>query len=72
MSTVTVSSDSYHSFVLAQLRVAAIRARLLVNEVDAIGVALAGHIIDAEAAAKLGLELGILVDASSAIVGSTT
>jgi hypothetical protein len=41
---------SYQRYVLAQLRCARLRARLLMNEIDAIGVALASGAIDAEAA----------------------
>ena len=59
------SEEGRVSFVLAQLRCAALRARLSACEIDAIGVALRGGMIDADIAVAWLHECGLLDYATS-------
>jgi len=43
---------AYREYVLAELRLARRRARLLINEIDVIGLALSNGIVDADAAVE--------------------
>ena|ERR1700677_3606774 len=51
---------SFNNYVLAQLRCAHMRARLYVNEIELIGIALKGCIIDAETALQMMRDAGSL------------
>lgn len=52
---------SHVDYVLAELRCAALRARLSAAEIDAVGVALKERLIDSEHALELLREAGILL-----------
>ena len=56
----TESSSAFTLFLLAQFRVVATRAKLTVNEVDAIAAALAAGLIDTDAAIKWASSIGVL------------
>jgi hypothetical protein len=45
-----MSEASYRRYVLGQLRMARVRAKLLINEIDTIGKALKGEMIEPDAA----------------------
>jgi hypothetical protein len=45
-----MSETSYRRYVLGQLRMARVRAKLLINEIDTIGKALKGEMIEPDAA----------------------
>lgn len=47
-----------HGYVLAELRVAALRARLIVNEVDTVGLAFKAGFMSADMAIEHLLEIG--------------
>lgn len=47
-------------------------ARLFVNEVDAIGVALTGRLIDADTAIAQLIELGVDLSAPATVIPSTS
>ena len=49
-STAATSPPSYTEFVLAELKCAGLRARLLVADIDSIDVALRGEFIDVDSA----------------------
>lgn len=51
---------AFQEYVLAQLRCSHMRARLYVNEIELIGVALKGGIVDAETALQMMHEAGTL------------
>jgi hypothetical protein len=44
---------SFHDYLLAELRCATLRAKILQSEIDAIGLALKGQLISAEQAIVL-------------------
>jgi hypothetical protein len=44
---------TYHDYLLAELRCAALRARILASDVDAIGLALKGGLVTPEQAIDL-------------------
>jgi hypothetical protein len=67
----TSGSSTFDTFILAQIRVAGARARLFVNEVDTIGVALAGRLIDADTAVAQLADLGVDLSVPSSITLST-
>lgn len=56
----TTESSGFIKFLIAQLNVVATRARLTVNEIDAIGAGLAAGVIDADIAIKWAAEIGII------------
>ena len=58
-ATITTDNDSYASFVLAHLHVAAARTRLVVVEIDSIGAALAGAFIDADTTIAWTADIGV-------------
>ena len=60
------SEEDRVSFVLAQLRCAALRARLAACEIDAIGVALRSGLIDSETAVAWLHDCGVLDSITSA------
>ena len=66
----TEASSAFTNFLLAHIRVASARARLFVNEVDAIGVALTGRLIDADTAIAQLAELGVDLSAPSTIAST--
>jgi hypothetical protein len=45
-----MSESSYRRYVLGQLRMARVRAKLLINEIDTIGKALRGGLVDPDVA----------------------
>ena len=67
--TITAASTSFNDYLLAELKCAAIRARLLTAEIDSIEVALRGNFISADNAIAWLHEAGAigLITASSAI-----
>jgi hypothetical protein len=67
----TEASSAFANFLLAQIRVASARARLFVNEVDTIGVALTGRLIDTDTAVAQMAELGVDVIAPATVIPST-
>jgi len=50
IKALNAEGDAYREFVLAELRCARRRAQLLLNEIEAIGLALKGKWIDADTA----------------------
>jgi hypothetical protein len=44
---------NFHDYLLAELRCAALRARILASDVDAIGLALKGGLVTADQAIEL-------------------
>ena len=73
MNTVAASTTDadYTNFILAQLHVAATRARLMVNEVDSIELALTTNFIDADQAPAWAVEVGVFTSSAIAIPAST-
>ena len=75
-SSTTIASDNggYTEFVLAELRCAGLRARLLVAGIDSIDTALRGNLIDADGAIAWAHEIGALglIATSSSITSITT
>jgi hypothetical protein len=67
-SSSATDSGSYARFVLAQLRVAAVKADLMATEIDSIGTALAGGFVDVDTAITWANEIGAigLIGTSSA------
>ena len=57
----TEASSAFADFLLAQIRVAAARARLAVVEIDSIGTALAGNFISADDAIAWMDEIGATI-----------
>lgn len=70
----TPASSGFTNFLLAQINCAGIRARLLVSEIDCIGVALSGGFIGTDDAMTwLGEAGGLgLIAVSSAITNVST
>ena len=68
----TEASSAFDTFILAQIRVASARARLFVNEVDTIGVALTGKLIDIDTAIAQLADLGVDLIVPSSVIASTT
>jgi hypothetical protein len=66
-STLTSPSSLFDEFVLGHLRRMHIRTRLVLNQIDAVGVALRDGWIDGEGALAMLNEAGLLplVEASS-------
>lgn len=62
-----MGSTDFTGFMLAQLRVAAARANLTVVEIDSIGTALAGGLIDAGTAAAWAADIGIDLTIASSV-----
>jgi hypothetical protein len=61
----SASSSGFANYLLAELRCAALRARLLTNEIQTMAIALrAGFISPDNAVAHLH-EIGVLIEASS-------
>jgi hypothetical protein len=56
----TQLSSAFTNYLLAELKCASIRARLIVNEIDAIGVALRGNFICTDDAIAWLQEAGAL------------
>jgi hypothetical protein len=55
-----MDSDSHREFMLAALRVASSRVRLMGNEIDSVGVALGNNLIGAEMAVRWIHDLGLM------------
>lgn len=49
----TAPSTSFHDYLLAELRCAAMRARIMQADVEAVGIALRGNLITADQALNL-------------------
>jgi len=58
-TSITVSSG-FAAYLLAQLRCASVRSRLLTAEIDSIGVTLRGNVLSVEDAIKWADDLGVL------------
>jgi hypothetical protein len=58
--TITAPSSVFDAFVLAHLRRARVRARLILNHIDAAGIALRGGLTDGEGALGMVAEAGLL------------
>jgi len=58
--TTGTSTDDFAVFVLAQLRCAGLRSRLLTAEIDSITTALSGDFIDTDDAIAWAHEVGAL------------
>ena len=71
-STAATSPPSYTEFVLAELKCAGLRARLLVADIDSIGAALRGEFIDVDSAIAWANEIGALGFMSAAITSAST
>jgi hypothetical protein len=56
----TAVSSTFANYVLAEIRCAALRARLMANELNTMGVALKGGLIDTNAALAHLHEVGVL------------
>jgi hypothetical protein len=54
------ADDPHREFILAALRVASARAKLMDNEIMSIGVALRGRLISPEMALKWANDMGLL------------
>jgi hypothetical protein len=65
---ISTESSGFADCLVRELRVASLRAKLMVNEIAAMGVALRGGLIDPTAALEHLAEVGALhlIDASSA------
>jgi hypothetical protein len=63
------SPDNYRAYLLAELRCAFLRARLLQNDIAAIGLALKAGFIDSANAIEHLADCGALRPPSSAITG---
>ena len=63
---VATSRDDRTAYLLAELRCAALRARLVACEIDAIGIALRGGLIDPETAVAWLHDCGVLDSMTSA------
>ena len=59
-ATIATDNGSYTEFVLAELKCAGLRARLLVADIDSIDVALRGEFIDADGAIAWARDIGAL------------
>lgn len=73
MTTTTKSTD-FAVFVLAELRCAGLRARLMAADIDSIDTALRGNLITTDAAIEWAHEIGALglIATSSSITSITT
>ena len=71
-ATIATDNGSYTECVLAELKCAGLRARLLVADIDSIDVALRGGFIDADGAIAWGHEIGALGFMSPAITSAST
>jgi hypothetical protein len=71
--SVTTSSSAFVDFLLAQFRCAGIRARIIVNEIEAMQAALTAGLIAPEVAVLHVHEVGALglLPTSSATKGAT-
>lgn len=58
--TSATSLSSFNELVLAHLRRAHVRARLILNHVDAAGIALRGGLVDGETALGMVAEANLL------------
>jgi hypothetical protein len=54
------SGPSFHDYLLAEMRCASLRARILQHEIDAIGIALKGGAISADQALELMHDIDLL------------
>ena len=63
---VATGRDDRTAYLLAELRCAALRARLVACEIDAIGIALRGGLIDPETAVAWLHDCGVLDSMTSA------
>jgi len=54
------SGPSFHDYLLAEMRCASLRARILQHEIDAIGLALKGGAISADPALALMHDIDLL------------
>jgi hypothetical protein len=72
MITLPSSDNSFTSFVLAQIRVATARSRLMTCELDAIGVALSGGFVGADLAAAWLNDIGVDLVATSSAIATVT
>ena len=52
--------DGFHDYLIAEIRCASLRARILQSEIDAIGIALKGGLITAEQALALMNDVDLL------------
>ena len=66
-TSVTLASSTFTKYLLRELRCASLKARLAVNEIQFVGVALKGGLIDPTAALEHLAEVGALhlVEAST-------
>jgi hypothetical protein len=62
---VATAADDRTAYLLAALRCAALRARLAACEIDSIGVALCGGLIDPDTAVAWLHDCGVLDDVTS-------
>lgn len=65
-----MSENSYRRYVLAELRCAFLRARLLENDIAAVGIALKDGLIDADNAVEHLSECGVLRLVAPATAGA--
>jgi hypothetical protein len=54
------SGPSFHDYLLAEMRCASLRARILQHEIDAVGIALKGGAISADQALELMHDIDLL------------
>jgi len=52
--------DGFHDYLIAEIRCASLRARILQSEIDAIGIALKGGLITVEQALALLHDVDLL------------
>jgi hypothetical protein len=73
-STIATNNGNYTEYVLAELKCASLRARLLVADIDSIDTALRGNLITTDAAIAWANDIGALglIMASSAITLAST
>jgi hypothetical protein len=66
-SSVTTTSSAFVDFLLVQFRIAGLRAPIIVNEIEAVTVALSAGLVDADVALATLHEAGLLplIEASS-------
>jgi hypothetical protein len=68
----TEASSAFTNFILAQLRVASARAKLVGVEADSIITALSGDFINADAAIAWAHDVGVDLIAPSSVIPSTS
>ena len=68
----TGSSSNYVDFILAQLKCAALRSKLLTCEIDSITTALNGNFVSVDDALAWAHDAGVDLSAPSTIIPSST